>query len=206
MNQEIEIKFIVDSKVEISKRLNALCAKLVQENTLMRMSLFDYKNREEMNATGLYRWFRVRDEGNKITMNVKEMFDDGRTKDDHVKEVELIVDNYEAACKYLETLELEKTGNQEKYREMWRFEDVDITIDQWPALPLIIELEGKSEEKLLQIATKLGFQTKDAIRGSVDYVYQNVYGIDINKMGEDRDLTFENEEEIVKKFKDLSKK
>ena len=77
----------------------------------------------------------------------------------------------------LESIGCEKKAYQESKRESWELDNVDITIDEWPFLEPYVEIEGKSEEKVKQVAEKLGFEYAKALFCSVDTLYNKKYGV-----------------------------
>lgn len=200
MQTELEYKFIIDSKSGIRSRLQKLGAIQKYPEQLMRMQLFDYPNKKEMNATGKYKWWRVRDEGQRIAVTLKEMYDDGKTRDNHVKELEIEVNDYDKAAQMLVHTGLIKTAEQEKYQEAWQLHDIEISIDTWPTLPPFIELEGEDEQNMKKLVTQLGLSMEDVILGSADYVFQKVYGVEPDVLGDYRELTFANEEMLKAEF------
>lgn len=198
MNKEIEAKFYPVDKDQIRNKLRSIGARLEHPEVLMKMAMFDFKDKEEMNETGLYRWFRVRDEGDRVTLNVKEF--NTTTKDKHVKELEFIVGDFEKSCELLSLTGLEQTSSQEKYREKWLKDSCEITIDTWPGLEPFIEIEGASEELVKSVSEKLELNYDEAIWGSVDPIYEMIYGIPEASIREVPELTFEKFDESIKKL------
>ncbi len=206
MQEEIEYKFIIQSKDAVRERLAQLGAHKVYPEKLMRMQLFDYANKQEMNKKGQYKWWRVRDEGHRITVTLKEIFDDGETRDDHTKELEIEVNDYDKACQMLIETGLVQTVDQEKYREQWQIDGIEVTLDTWPALPTFIEIEGKNETEMRTLATKLGLNMQKVILGSVDYVYERVYNVTPDAIGTFREFKFANQHQLKRQLEELGSK
>ena len=97
-----------------------------------------------------------------------------------VKEVNLIVNNYDDAVKFVAGCGLEQKAVQETYRETWLLDGVEITIDTWPWIPTYTEIEGPSEEAVWSVAERLGFRKEDAMFGAVDKIYNHYYGVDMD--------------------------
>ena len=171
MKVEIEAKFLDIDKESIRKKLIDIGASLILSDRLMKRKNFDFPDGQLYKIDG---WARVRNEGDKITMSYKQV--DDRSLQG-TKEVNLIVNNFDTACKFLESLGLEAKTYQETKRESWQLGDVEIEIDTWPWVPTFLEIEGPSEEKVKKTASKLGLDWSTALHGSVEIVYQKYYAV-----------------------------
>jgi len=169
MNIEYEAKFLNINKNDIRIRLKLLKAKLIKKEFLQKRSVFHLPKKSVKQG-----WLRVRDEGDKITVSLKYII--GRKIEDQ-KETQLIVDNFGNAIQLLEQIGCKQKAYQETKRELWTLNGVDITIDEWPFLEPFVEVEGKSEEVVMSISQKLGFDYKKAVFGAVDTLYNQKYGI-----------------------------
>lgn len=169
MNNEIEATYIDIDKDDLRARLKSAGAKCTKPELLMRRTVFD---------TGPHSFARVRDEGDKIVMTYKNFEDEDSIMG--VKEVNLIVNDYDDAIKYLKGCGLEQKAAQETYREVWELDGVEITIDTWPWIPTYTEIEGKDEAAVWAVAEKLGFKKEDAMFGAVDKIYNHYYGVDMD--------------------------
>lgn len=176
MKAEIEAKFLNIDKENIRKLLKNIGAELVAPERLMDRAVFDGKRKSD--------YYRVRNEGDKITMSFKR--EDERSIDG-MKEICLTVDNYNNAVEFLTSLTGAPKALQETYRESWIKDGVEIDIDTWPWIPPFIEIEGKSAEAVEKLASELGLKMSDAEYGSVAIAYQQVFDVsedDINHMPE----------------------
>ena len=169
MNNEIEAKYLDIDKAAIRKNLKAAGALLLDPEKKMRRTVFD---------TGPNSYARVRDEGDKIVLTYKNFIDE----DDIMgcKEINLTVNDYDGAVKFLKACGLEAKAAQETLRETWRLDNVQITIDTWPWIPTYIEIEGNSEEEVWSVAEQLGLKKEDATFGAVDKIYQHYFGVDMD--------------------------
>lgn len=174
MNNEIEATFYEVNKDEIREKLKALGAKLEMPEVLMRRTVYD---------TGKGSFARVRNEGGKIVMTYKKYIDD--TDIMGCKEVNLVVDNYDEANKFMHGIGMKEKANQDSYRETWVLNDVEVSIDTWPWIPTYIEVEGPSEEAVWTVSEKLGYKKEEAHFGSVDRVYNHYYGVDMDIVNEE---------------------
>ena len=68
-------------------------------------------------------------------------------------------------------------SEQESKREVWELDGVEIMLDEWPWVPTYIEIEAGTEEKVKDVASKLGLNWSDAVFGAVTPVYATHYGI-----------------------------
>lgn len=169
MEIEYEAKFTQINKNDFRKKLQSVGAGLIKPETLYkRVVFFPPKGYEIFGG-----WVRVRDEGDKVTMSYK-VTTNGNIETQ--KEIMLTVDNYENARQFLLNLGCVEKAYQETKREIWEFDGVEITIDEWPYLEPYIEIEGKNKEVVKQTAEILGFDYSQAIFGAVDQIINKKYG------------------------------
>lgn len=153
MSKEIEISYNNIDVNELHKNFTKLGLICKKEKTLMRRKVYEFKG----DSRG--RWARVRDEGDKITMTIKEVLKKDKKNIHNILEYELIVNDFENACLFLEECDMFKRNYMENYREEWVDKDneVYITIDYFPFLNPYIEIEGKSEDIVKKYSKLLGF-------------------------------------------------
>ena len=168
MKNEIEAQFLDIDKDDVRAKLKEMGAKLVKPEILMQRHVF---------YTGEHSFARVRDEGGgKIIMTYKNISDDHSILG--TKEVNVKIDNYENGILFLKGCGLETKAEQETYREIWEYGDVEICIDTWPWIPTFVEVEGPSEAEVWATAEKMGLKKSQAKFGSVDTTYQHYYGVE----------------------------
>lgn len=185
MQTEIEAKFLNIDHEELRAKLKSIGAKLVHPNRLMKRKNYDFVDeRLEKEFTG---WVRVRDEGDKITLSYKQLDDRGLHG---TKEVNVTVDNFDKTCDLLERIGLVVQSYQETKRESWKLGSVEIELDEWPWAKPFFELEAPSEEELIEVAHKLGYDMKDAVHGSVEVVYQAEYNVTDHEIDHCPEYTF----------------
>jgi adenylate cyclase class 2 len=168
MNTEIEAKFLDIDPEELRKKLKDFGATLVHPEILMKRKVFDHPTNKQGD------WFRVRDEGDKITMSYKKVID--RTLHG-TKEIVVEVSDFENASAILAAAQLRSASYQETRREAWRLDGVDVTIDTWPWIPTFVEIESDLEENLKIVAKKLDLDWAQALYGSVEPAYQKYYDV-----------------------------
>ena len=181
MDTEIEAKFTDISPDNLRLKLKELGAELVYPERQMRRKVYEHPTTKEND------WFRVRDEGDKITMSYKKLND--RTLHG-TQEISYTVPDFDQACRFLEAAHLKFVSYQETKRELWKLGDAEITIDTWPWIPTFTELEAKSEETIREIVTKLGLDWNLAIYGSVENVYTKHYNVTEEEVCDWEEITF----------------
>ncbi|MDQ3018306.1 MAG: CYTH domain-containing protein [bacterium] len=178
MDVEYEATYSNIDKDEIRRRLSLAGAVLVRPEYQQKRIVFNMPEGHGINGG----WLRVRDEGDKITMSLKVM--DGSNTIAGQKEVELKIDNFDAAVLLLESIVCARKAFQESTRELWQLDGVDITIDEWPFLEPFVEVEGKSEEAVKSISELLNFDYATALFDSVDVQYSVKYNITIDAINQ----------------------
>lgn len=171
MQIEYEATYTNVDKDEIISCLKRAGAVLVKPEVLQKRVVFHFpKGHEKQGA-----WARVRDEGDKITMSIKQSVEGGKI--DEQFETCFEVSNFDEAVKFLEYLGCRQKAFQETKRELWKLDDTEITIDEWPFLEPFVEIEGHSEETVKKVSEKLGFDYSQAYFGTVGGIYSAKYGI-----------------------------
>ncbi|MBX9830595.1 hypothetical protein K2X40_01435 [Candidatus Babeliales bacterium] len=163
---EYEIRFTIEPE-EFKKLLVERGATLLVPNRLMKRKTFEL---------GANSWGRVRDEGNCVTMTIKRLSDG--TKIEGVSEIEIKIDNFTKGCLLLESLGLKAKSYQENYREEWLFMNCSLALDQWPGLPMFVEIEGASAQQVHEACSALGLNTEEGFFGSIDLMYERFLGIE----------------------------
>lgn len=170
MDIEYEVTFPNINKDEVRNKLKGAGAKLIRPEFLQRRVVFHLPKGHEIPGG----WLRVRDEGGKITMSLKVVVGN---KIENQREVYLEIGDFAAAVSFLTSLSCKKKAYQESKREIWRLGGAEITIDEWPFLEPFVEIEAQSEKVVKLISKKLGFDYKQGVFDSVDYLYNKKYGV-----------------------------
>src|SRR5690554_723135 len=97
MQSEIEAKILEINKEKIRDVLASLGAKKVFDERLFKRATFDNELLRSQNA-----WVRLRDEGDKITLTLKQVGDP--TVITSVKEVLFEVSDFDTAMEFLQTI------------------------------------------------------------------------------------------------------
>ena len=148
------------------QRLEAAGAVLEHPMRMMRRQVF-YTVDNNPDA-----FIRVRAEGDKNTMTYKRFETTGLYG---AKEVETVVDDYQATIIALTEVGLRTKSVQETRRETWTLHDVEVVIDEWPWLEPFIEIEGPSEAAVREAAAALKLDWRNAVFGAVTAAYRVSY-------------------------------
>jgi len=151
--------------------------------------IIDIINNYEINPN---KWVRLRRTNNKTTITVKHILNP-KTQEmqkmsiQSVLETEMEVPSMEIGNSLLEQLGFSFRNYQEKERETYVLDGVEIDIDTWPMIPTYIEIENDSESKIKEIIEKLGLENNEIVSCNTEDVYKK-YGIDLYQF---RELRFE---------------
>lgn len=173
MQTEIEVKILEINVDEIIAKLNALGAKKIGEKMQKRF-VYDFNPKIENS------WIRLRTDGAKTTLTVKEIHND---RIDGTKELEVVVDNFEKTNLLLEKLGYIAKGYQENKRISYILDNVEIEIDFWPRIPPYLEIEARTILEVETMVKKLGFDILQSTSISTTKVYKK-YGIDLDSIKE----------------------
>ena len=184
MHTEIEAKFLDIDAYLLREKLKSFKARLVNDERTMKRKNFDFEDSRLQKING---WVRVRDEGNKVTLSYKQLNDRSLHG---TKEVNVTVLDFKETCNFLEIIGMKQKSYQVTKRESWLLDEVEIEIDTWPWIPQFVELEGKSEEELKSVASKLGLDWKKALHGSVEIAYQVYFDVTEDEIDAWEEITF----------------
>jgi len=171
---EYEATFLDVDPSDIRRRLKKAKAKLTYPSFLQKRYAFSLPK----NKGGQHSWVRVRQEKNKITMSLKVF--KGAKKISGQKEICLEINDLLLAKQFLEYLGCKLKAYQENKRELWKLGKVEITIDHWPFLKPLVEIEGPSEPAVKLVAKKLGFDYSQALFCGITKVYSQAYKLPWN--------------------------
>ncbi|MCG3039724.1 class IV adenylate cyclase [Streptomyces sp. S1A] len=171
MKHEYEAKFLAVDVTDLQTRLTRLGAVQVLPRTLLTRKIF------ENDALDVGAWIRLRNEGIRSTLTLKQVTD--ATTIDGTTEVETEVADLHAMAEILRRIGLREVRYQENYREEWRLGEVVFDFDTWPDLPTFVEIEGPDEASVRQAAALLELDYSEARFGSVDEIYKSEAGRDI---------------------------
>ena len=167
MKTEYEAKFLNIEIDTMRQKLQEVGAVLEKPMRLMRRVTIDTDDLKKKDA-----FVRVRDEGDRVTMTYKQ-FDS--LSIDGAKEYEIVVGDFDEAVALLAAAGLPHGSFQESKRETWKFDTVEIMIDEWPWLKPYVEIESNSEAEVRDFFLLLGFKWSQAVFGDVMAAYRAQY-------------------------------
>lgn len=170
MNTEFEATFTDIDKDEMREKLKQIGAKLVYPERAMKR--YGYAVSDDRRAI-----IRVRDEGDKITLTYKH-FSSDKSSIERQQEIEVTVSSFEDTNEILKLLGCKDGVYQETKRELWEHKGTHITLDTWPFLEHLIEIEGDNESIVKEVSEELGFDYGDVFFGPIGELYIEKYNID----------------------------
>ena len=185
---ELDNLLTKENKKELKKiigydNVSCLCSKDNLFDYLNNNKLIDFINKFHNNSK---KWIRVRQTNDKTTIAVKHILADNGTGIQQMLETEIEVSNIKEANGLLEALGYSYKSYQEKERITYVLDEYELDIDTWPGIPTYVEVEGKSEDDLKNILSKLGYSIKDTVSCTADDIYRK-YG---KSMFDNRELKF----------------
>ncbi len=185
--EEFEIKFLEVDVPALEKKLLEIGAMKVGEYDYSRRT-YDYP---DFRLDDKHKWLRVRTDGKETTLTYKERLgvksNDTSIPDDGMKEVEVVVDDFEKTCEIMKSIGFVLKHEAKNNRIRYTKGEAVFDIDFWPQIPAYIEIESTSLEKAKEAARELGFDGDKGIICSVNQVYKK-YGINLKEY---RSITFE---------------
>ena len=119
---EYEVRVLEIDAEEMKKKLDSLGATLV-EDVFQKRYVYDF-NPVEPN-----KWIRLRTNGTTTTLTIKNV---ESSNIDGTKELEVVVDDFDAANEILGELGYKPRGIQENKRIKYDLNGVEVDIDTWP--------------------------------------------------------------------------
>lgn len=170
--EEIEVKFLDVDPAAVGEKLKAIGAEKAGE-FFYRRQIFDYPG---FPLDGQAAWLRLRDEGDKITLSFKQRLGaeahDGTTSDKGMKEVEIVVSDFDKTKQLLHDIGMIDKFYQENKRTRWVKDGIEFDIDVWPRLKPYLEIEAKNWDDIDKAIEWLGLNPEDKKIFSTGQVYK----------------------------------
>ncbi|MFZ5365296.1 MAG: class IV adenylate cyclase [Patescibacteria group bacterium] len=173
MTTEYEVKILEINIDEVIDKLNKLGADKVSEK-MQRRYIYDFNPKKDNS------WIRLRTDGEKTTLTVKEIQND---RIDGTRELEIIVDDFEKTNLLMEKLGYFVKSYQENKRTRYILDNIEIDIDSWPQIPPYLEIEAGSAAEVESMAERIGFNPSRITSMNTIDVYKK-YGIDLDSIKE----------------------
>ena len=165
MPQEIEIKFPLRDRVELTRKLHELGAQRLYPETFEDNIVLD--RRGELRTKGAL--LRVRKFGKYSIATFKGPM----SIEDGVKsreEVQTGVESFEVAIQLFDALGFKPVFRYQKFREVWRVRETEVVIDRTP-IGDYFEIEG-AMDTIRAVANDLGMSMDSALRQSYADLYR----------------------------------
>ena len=172
---EIEARFINLDQKKVEQSLKSIGARKVSES-FFREWIFEYPEWSKD-----VRRLRVRTDGAVTWLTYKA---NPTFEVDSTEEIETTVFSSEEIIRILKAVGIPMTRYQEKKRIKYRLQDIIFDLDFWPRIPMVVEIEAPTEEKVKEGAAMLGLSWDDAIFVDQKVVHKQYYGIDLNTIAE----------------------
>lgn len=172
MQAEIEVRFLDVDYDRLRKKLRAAGAKQKHPMQFMKRVIIDYPDQRLQKKPGVWGLLRLRDEGDRTMLTYKIIHDNEKYD---TYEIELEVSSYDKAIELFEAIGLKVISEQHTRREVWHLDGVEVSLDDWPWLPPMVELEGSHEAALEDAAAKLGLDWPKRIYGNSVIAYRMTY-------------------------------
>lgn len=168
--EETELRmFDVDAAALRTKLLALGATAITNGEVLMKRAVFDTV------PASPSRWIRLRTDGTATTLAFKE-----RVTGNPDTEVELEVSDFEDALKFMALSGGFKPRSvQESKREAFIHEGVEVSLDSWPKLNQLMEIEAESYERIEHITELLGIDINDLTDRGIEEEYLDRLGIDV---------------------------
>jgi adenylate cyclase class 2 len=154
---EIEVKFALKDRTELTRRLGDLGAERLYPETFEDNIVLD--RRGELRTRGAM--LRVRKFGKYTIVTYKgPVAIEAGIKSR--EEVQTGVESFELAIQLFDSLGYKPVFRYQKFREVWRLKDTEVVIDRTP-IGDYFEIEG-SIDKIREVAADLGMNMEQAIR------------------------------------------
>ncbi len=172
---EIEARFMEIDKAALLKKLKTVKAVDLGEKLLQEVIFYD---RELLwREAGVM--VRLRKAGKKVFLTYKRQI---KIAPRGTEEVEFEVSDFPKAKIFLQKIGLLPFRVQEKKRHSFRLGKVIVDIDQWPKVPVYVELEGPSAEALKKPAALLGLDWRKVRFESPRKILEKEYGIPVSNL------------------------
>ncbi|MEV5650476.1 CYTH domain-containing protein [Nocardia sp. NPDC052254] len=126
------------------------------------------------------KWIRLRDNGNSVTLAVKQITGDAI---DGTHEVEVTVDDFGATNELLGILGFTPKSYQETERASFTLDGAQLEIDNWPLIPPYLEIEAPTTAEVIRVAELLGYTESELTGENTIKIYAR-HGIDLDTVAE----------------------
>ena len=161
MKTEIEARLLEINEKEFIEKIKSHGATFVGD-------WFMNRNVYDMIPADDNKWIRLRSDGEKTTLTVKEVVNKGI---EGTREHEITVGDFDETNEILNRLGFFARGTQTNRRIRYILDGVEIDIDFWPMIPTYVEFESDSAKKIENLCNKLDIPFESLTTMSVPEVY-----------------------------------
>ena len=174
MGKESEIEILDVDKKEVVERLRKLKAK---HEGLHRFKRIEFLI--EGDRYGRHSWARVRTDGKETTITLKETY--GKAGFTSMKEYEVRASGFEDAVRIMSKLTKSKVLYWENERDAYRLGDAQVTIDKWPGIPALVEIEAPTMKRVKEVYRRLGIRGRFVGNTTIHQIYE-MYGLNFREV------------------------
>lgn len=174
--KEIEVRFLEINKAQVVEKLRSLGAEDRGEHMLSEVIIYD---KEYLWRDKERKHIRLRTYAGKTYLSYKHHKDLSLEGTD---EVEFEVSDPIAAEEFFVRLGYVPYRHQEKRRHTLVLDECVIDIDEWPRIPVYLEIEGASEVSIKQCAEKIGLDWSSVELRTPRQVIEEKYRIPVGLM------------------------
>lgn len=125
------------------------------------------------------KWIRLRTNGVESTLTIKEIIDNGISG---TKELEIVVSDFDKTNEILNKLGYIPRSYQENFRIGFKSEQGEFDIDFWPQIDPYFEIESSDKKTVEYLFSQFGYSMQDITSLNVDYIYRDIYGIELDEI------------------------
>lgn len=173
--QEIEARWIGVDRKQIEEKLEALGAQR-EFKSFFKEWIFAYPEWRAHNKR-----IRVRDDGKNVWLTYKA---NPTWEVDSTEEIEISSSSSADTAKILEKIGVPMLRHQEKKRIQYSLGDAHIDLDFWPKIPMVVEVEAPTKERVMDVAAQLGLSWDEAIFVDQKVLHKKYYDIDLDAVKE----------------------
>lgn len=170
MSKEIEVKVLGLDIEKFKKNLVFAGGIKKKDKFLQRRYVFDIAPGDPT------KWIRLRTDGERSTLAVKIINSDEL---DGTLEYETVVEDFDTTKLIIEKLGFIAKSYQENYREIYMFDQCEISIDWWPKLEPYAEIEAGSESDIANVLKKLNLLDNETTSKNTKKLYADI-GVDLD--------------------------
>ena len=168
---EFETKVLDINVDEIRVKLEKLCPE--KKEYFYRRWIFDIDSE-------LTKWIRLRTDGKKSSLTYKKKAGLGIGD---TEEIEIEIEDFDKAYEIFSKISFKGKNYYETKRIQFKLDDLEFNIDTWPKIPVYLEIEGPSEEKVKEGLKMIGLEGKDDGNMGGIAIFKK-YGFDLRSFGE----------------------